>query len=276
MSMIIENLNKGFEEKYGLKETHSKSTSKSTLLEKTTPEDRENSEKVKTIADKVWHDKPISDEDKKFLDTLSLELRDNRYIVPKSTPKGKENDYDLAWDSVYRKYRADDKKDYSQSSQKRLSRDQAGTSNKYHGNFRHSDEERKLKNNLDIAKDYGSDRQVKNLSTRLKKEEDRLKELRRKNSSQSQEREKDKEKISQPVRDFKSSKYYLSHRYPERKAYQDERAQRARSRYENELAEIEKDTQEVEQERKFHQDRVDTLLKRKKEESLIRRRPRRK
>ena len=275
--MIIENLNKGFEEKYGLKETHSKSTSKSTLLEKTTPGDRKNSEKVKIIADKVWHDKSISDEDKKFLDTLNLELRDNRYIVPKNTPKGKEDNYDLVWDRTRRKYNnVDDKKDYSQSSQKRLSRDKADTSNKYHGNFRHSDEERKLKNNLDIAKAYGSDRQVKNLSTRLKKEEDRLKELRRKNSLQSQEREKDKERISQPVRDFKSSKYYLSHRYPERKAYQDERAQRARSRYEDELAEIEKDTQEVEQERKFHQDRVDTLLKRKKEESLIRRRPRRK
>lgn len=244
------------------------------LNEKTSEEDRANSERLRQITKAhYWGDEPWEEDELQFLDSMGLKVGDHN-IVPKDAP----NDlFDLRYNiDANAKWHAEDQKmDISHMAQKRYERDQAETSNKFHGQFRHSEKEKQLQKDLDQAKDYGSDRQIKNLSTRLKKEQDSLKDLRREYSPLSKERKEDASRMQEPINSFKRSKNFLSPEgeYERQNKAIDRDLQDVEDYYVRRVDDLNDRRSNLEQEKEKHQANIDRLLKRApKTESLRQRR----
>ena len=231
------------------------------------PEAEEDSKKLKDILSRHWRwddNEELTDEEKEVLNKYDLVFnREEKDIFPK------ELDISNIPDNIYntRQYRYGidrhshpDKADLTQIGRKRLQRDLAGTAAKDHGYGRTSNEQRRLKHAVKYAVPGRSERIMQG---KLDKENKILRDIRKKYSYQNQEREADIKRTSQNVSDYKSSKRQLKWADSRDKDFARDREEETR-RFIDRIKEIDDRVARNNEERKFHNDRINKLLRRDK------------
>lgn len=224
---------------------------------------------------------PISKEEQDVLDKHDLkydELTNDVYpaeyeVDHKNTHKNNEFGIDNNRQRLYHLHNTNI--DLTNIGRKRLQRVRAGSSNPYHGDDRTSDTRDRLKDrvaelkswiavdrkhNLDTSSD---ERKLKIAKTKLDKENQSLRQARRENSYQNYQRKLDNELISANVDDFKSSKREL--KWADRRDNDIRKSREDETRrFMDRMKDIDKQAASNEEERQWHKNRINTLLRRNK------------
>lgn len=251
------------------------------------PEAKADSDKLRQLLNNHrndWYDnstKPLSKEEQDALDKHSLKYDEqDRTIYP--------NEYEVDHDNYnrrdfgidaerYRFYNKNQNVDLTQLSRKHLQRANAKTANPSHGTNRTSDEKQRLQQAVKDAKDdlavynkhgwkddaKSAERSLKIRQGKLDKENQRLKDLRRKRTYQDMERELHAKDMGKNLRALKDTKSYLKYADTLDNDIRNSREYETR-RFMDTMKDLDKRAERVEQERQASKDYIDRLLRRKK------------